>query len=221
MISEKLAPNSNIANVSSVTINNFENCNKASFSLPIESQELSVAKQEVKPKKVEVINIDKLPAAPKSVKKKLKETLSKPDEVKKPISPYFLFCMDRRPSLKQTYNTTSNSEIAKILSKEWHCLTPSQKLKYELKNKEMRERYNNYKYLNKKSEEVIQKQPESIYISEKEESKIDCTENKPEDAQNSVEDLNRIILTSFLSNPGLSSSDISRILEMPFSKIQP
>ena len=169
-----------------------------------------------KTKKVSILKPEK-GVTSKLAKKKNKEILNLPAEAKRPISPYFLFWMDRRSSLKKEYNTNSNAEIAKILSKEWHCLSASQRLKYDQKNREMRERFNKYVSEYKKPSGSGENQ-EALYIND-EEGKIANEETRSDSQDQQTVDINRQILTSLLKNSGMFTTDLNKILDMPLSKI--
>jgi len=56
-----------------------------------------------------------------------------PNAPKRPLSAFFLFCHDERPSVKVLYPTYTVGEVAKELGDRWNKVTPEQKVKYEQK----------------------------------------------------------------------------------------
>jgi hypothetical protein len=72
-----------------------------------------------------------------------------PNAPKRPLSAFFLFCHDERPSVKQVYPSYSVGEVAKELGERWSKVTPEVKQMYEQKAGKDKQRYeveiNNYR----------------------------------------------------------------------------
>ena len=77
-----------------------------------------------------------------------------PNAPKRPLSAFFLFCHDERPSVKQVYPSYSVGEVAKELGERWGKVPPEVKQKYEQRVGQDKQRYEieiaNYK--NKKTQ---------------------------------------------------------------------
>jgi len=76
-----------------------------------------------------------------------------PNAPKRPLSAFFLFCHDERPSVKVLYPTYSVGEIAKELGDRWNKVQPEMKTKYEQKAVVDKQRYEKdmTQYKNKKA----------------------------------------------------------------------
>jgi high mobility group protein B1 len=56
-----------------------------------------------------------------------------PNAPKRPLSAFFLFCHDERPSVRALYPTYGVGDVAKELGERWGKITPENKVKYEAK----------------------------------------------------------------------------------------
>jgi hypothetical protein len=76
-----------------------------------------------------------------------------PNEPKRPLSTFFLFCHDERPSVRQIYPSYSVGEVAKELGERWSKVTAEVKQMYELQAGKDKKRYEieMENYRNKKS----------------------------------------------------------------------
>ena len=72
-----------------------------------------------------------------SRKRKIKD----PNEPKRPLSTFFLFCHDERPGVRQIYPSYSVGEVAKELGERWGKVTPEVKQMYELQAGRDKQRY--------------------------------------------------------------------------------
>ena len=72
-----------------------------------------------------------------------------PNAPKRPLSAFFLFCHDERPSVKQVYPSYSIGEVAKELGERWSKVLPEVKQMYEQRVGKDKQRYeieiNNYR----------------------------------------------------------------------------
>ena len=64
-----------------------------------------------------------------------------PNAPKRPLSAFFLFCHDERPSVKAIHPNHSVGEVAKELGERWNKVTPDVKSKYEAKAQVEKARY--------------------------------------------------------------------------------
>ena len=64
-----------------------------------------------------------------------------PNAPKRPLSAFFLFCADERPSVKALYPNYSVGEAAKELGERWNKVSPEVKAKYEAKAATEKSRY--------------------------------------------------------------------------------
>jgi len=64
-----------------------------------------------------------------------------PNAPKRPLSAFFLFCHDERPSVKAIHPTHSVGDVAKELGDRWNKVTPEVKSKYEAKAQTEKGRY--------------------------------------------------------------------------------
>ncbi len=60
---------------------------------------------------------------------------------KHPVSPFFHFCQDERPKLKQQHPELTFAETGKMLGQLWGCLSPELKQQYVLKGEQDKRRY--------------------------------------------------------------------------------
>jgi len=76
-----------------------------------------------------------------------------PNAPKRPLSAFFLFCHDERPSVKVLYPTYGVGEIAKELGARWNKVQTEMKTKYEQKAVVDKQRYEKdmTQYKNKKA----------------------------------------------------------------------
>jgi hypothetical protein len=64
-----------------------------------------------------------------------------PNEPKRPLSTFFLFCHDERPCVRRIYPSYSVCEVAKELGERWSKVTAEVKQKYELQADSDKKRY--------------------------------------------------------------------------------
>jgi hypothetical protein len=62
---------------------------------------------------------------------KTKRKKKDPNAPKRPLSAFFLFCADERPSVKVSHPEYSVGEVAKEMGERWSQVTPEQKSKFE------------------------------------------------------------------------------------------
>lgn len=62
---------------------------------------------------------------------KTKRKKKDPNAPKRPLSAFFLFCADERPSVKVIHPEYSVGEVAKEMGERWSQVTPEQKSKFE------------------------------------------------------------------------------------------
>jgi hypothetical protein len=76
-----------------------------------------------------------------------------PNEPKRPLSTFFLFCHDERPIVRQLYPSYSVGEVAKELGERWSKVSAKVKKLYELQAGKDKKRYEieMENYRNKKS----------------------------------------------------------------------
>jgi hypothetical protein len=76
-----------------------------------------------------------------------------PNEPKRPLSTFFLFCHDKRPIVRQLYPSFSVGEVRKELGERWSKVTTKVKKLYELRADRDKKRYEieMENYRNKKS----------------------------------------------------------------------
>ena len=142
-------------------------------------------------------------------KKKFKNQANLTQEVKKPLSPFFLYWRDRRECIRNILGIRAESEIIKIVSREWNCLSPSKKLKYGEEFNSMKNKYNQYLLSLKNgsdSRETEAEETQQHIYSNSDKENWDFSED-------SKEEINRKILKSMLENPRICMSDISDLMK--------
>lgn len=90
------------------------------------------------------IDLQATGANPKPKKKKKDIDVDKP---KKPLTPFFIFYMKRRPEFKREYPNSNAKQMNELLGKEWRMLTEKDKTYYQ---DEFAKNFGNYK------QEIIQ-----------------------------------------------------------------
>jgi len=72
---------------------------------------------------------------------KTKRKKKDPNAPKRPLSAFFLFCADERPSVKVSHPEYSVGEVAKEMGERWAKVSPETKAKYEAAASSEKQRY--------------------------------------------------------------------------------
>ena len=68
-----------------------------------------------------------------------------PDQPKRPLTAYFLFCAAHRDEIKEKNPSAKFGEIGKLLSEQWKSASKAEKDKYEKQANEEKEKYKKLK----------------------------------------------------------------------------